>query len=339
MPSLIDPSKPTDGVPAAKAHLRGNLQSAKNEIEALQSGKADLGHTHTIADISDAGALAGKNVVAAGDVVDGAITAAKLGAQAVTTTKLADEAVTLAKLTPGQAGRLLGYDAQGQPAEIAQGAGSGLDADTLDGQQATAFAPASHGHTLAQISGAGALAGKSTVATADIGAEAVDTAQIANGAVTGAKLATSAVGTSKLAAAAVTTSKIAANAVDGNLLTDAAVSTAKLADGSITTAKLADDSVTTAKLAAGAVTQAKLANSAVGADQLQDGIPISMQGAVLSGAELRHYAETSPTTAVSAGAVTLDLAAGSVFEVILTANVTSLKPPPSFGLADSSSVA
>lgn len=61
MTSLIDPSKPVDGVPAAKADLRTNLQAAKTEIEALQTSqeiqidglqnsKADVAHVHTFAD-------------------------------------------------------------------------------------------------------------------------------------------------------------------------------------------------------------------------------------------------------------------------------------------------
>ncbi len=319
MPSLIDPSKPTDGVPAAKADLRNNLQTAKAEIEALQSGKADLGHTHTVADINDAGALAGKDTVGADEIDAGAVSAGKIGNQAVTTAKLADAAVTLAKLAPGSAGRLLGYDAQGDLSEIVQGPAGGLDADTLDGQQAAAFAAAAHGHTLAQISDAGALAGKDKVAAGDIEAGAVDSDQIAASAVTAAKLAGSAVSNSKLANGAVTASKLASNAVDSNALASAAVTEAKLADGNVTTAKLANGAVTPAKLATGAV----------------DGIPISMQGAVLSGAELRHYTETSPTAAISGGGATLDLATGSVFEIVLTANLTSLtlSSPPAAGLA------
>jgi hypothetical protein len=59
--SQIDPSKPVDGVPAVKSDLRSNLLVAKTEIEALQdalqtetdaleSGKADTDHVHTLAD-------------------------------------------------------------------------------------------------------------------------------------------------------------------------------------------------------------------------------------------------------------------------------------------------
>ena len=66
MPSQIDPTKPGDGSPAVKADLRANLQSAKDEIEALQTGKTDLGHQHLLGDITDAGLLAGLDSVGAG---------------------------------------------------------------------------------------------------------------------------------------------------------------------------------------------------------------------------------------------------------------------------------
>ena len=48
MVSAIDPTKPLDGVPAVKSDLRGNLQAAKTEIEALQN-KSVLGQ---IGDVS-----------------------------------------------------------------------------------------------------------------------------------------------------------------------------------------------------------------------------------------------------------------------------------------------
>jgi hypothetical protein len=73
MASSIDPTKPTDGVPSVKLDLRNNLQAAKTEIEALQAGKADLGHQHLLGDITDAGALAAKDVVDAGDIAAGAL--------------------------------------------------------------------------------------------------------------------------------------------------------------------------------------------------------------------------------------------------------------------------
>ena len=104
MASAIDPSKPADGIPAVKLDLRNNLQAARDEIEALQAGKTDAGHQHVLADISDAGALAGKSVVAFGDIANGAVTSAALGDAAVIGAKLADGAVTAAKIAPAAVG-------------------------------------------------------------------------------------------------------------------------------------------------------------------------------------------------------------------------------------------
>jgi hypothetical protein len=73
MASAIDPTKPTDGVPSVKLDLRTNLQAAKTEIESLQTGKSDVGHQHALGDLTDAGALAAKNVIGAGDIAVGAL--------------------------------------------------------------------------------------------------------------------------------------------------------------------------------------------------------------------------------------------------------------------------
>lgn len=42
MVSAIDATKPADGIPASKADLRGNLATAKGEIEALQGDLAGI---------------------------------------------------------------------------------------------------------------------------------------------------------------------------------------------------------------------------------------------------------------------------------------------------------
>ena len=73
MASAIDPTKPVDGVPSVKVDLRNNLQATKTEIESLQAGKADLGHQHVLGDLTNAGALAAKDIVATGDIAAGAV--------------------------------------------------------------------------------------------------------------------------------------------------------------------------------------------------------------------------------------------------------------------------
>jgi hypothetical protein len=101
MVSAIDPSKPADGVPAVKLDLRSNLQAARDEIEALQAGKADLGHQHVLAEIADAGALAAKSIIAMGDIAAGAVTSAELEDGAVTSAKIAAAAVGADQLEAG----------------------------------------------------------------------------------------------------------------------------------------------------------------------------------------------------------------------------------------------
>ena len=310
MASAIDPSKPADGVPAVKLDLRGNLQAARDEIEALQAGKTDFGHQHVLADITDAGALAGKSVVALGDVASGAITTTELGAAAVVEAKIADGAVTTAKIAAAAVTGL-----QIAPAAVA------------------AAALADEAVTTATIADA-------AVTEVKIAASAIVEAALADGAVSTAKIADAAVTGSKMAPATIDTAALADGAVTGAKLADAAVASGQLADSAVTAAKIDDAAVATTKIADAAVTKAKIAPAAVGADQLEDGIPIDMQDAVLRSPELRDFAETSPAATISGGVLTLDYEAGSVFEVTLTENVATLAlvNPPAAGRAGSCTV-
>jgi len=397
MPSLIDPTKPVDGSPAVKADLRANLQSAKDEIEALQTGKTDFGHQHVLADVTDSGALASKDVVQSEDIapaaitteklaaaavggpeladavvttaklVDGAVTSDKLAAASVTvgkigsaavdTAELADDAVTTAKLAHGTANTLVGFDASGTPGEVAAGSHVTISAGTIavvPGSltdltdtpnsylaQGGRFLRANVGETAVEFAliGANAIAdgavataklADNAVSSAKIGPDAVGNANIAAAAVTTEKIADGAVATAKLANAAVTSAKIASNAVDSG----------KIAAAAVTGDKIAADAVSTTKLADGAVTAAKIAADAVGADQLQDGIPIDMQDQLLTRPRLKDYSEASATPVVSAGTLTLDLESGSVFDVVLTDDVTSLvlANPPAAGSAGSATL-
>jgi hypothetical protein len=320
MASQIDPTKPIDGVPAIKADLRTNLQSAKDEIEALQAGKASLGHQHGLADIADAGALASKDSIAAADIDDNAVTTVKITGAAVIESKIADAAITQSKIAVAAV-----IESKIADAAITQSKLAG--AAVIESKIADA--------AITQSKIAGAAVTDSKIADA-----AITQSKIAGAAVTDSKIASGAVTEGKIADAAITQSKIAGGAVTDTKIAGGAVIASKIAGGAVTESKIADAAITQSKVADAAITQSKIAANAVGATQLQDGIPISMQGALLSGAELVDYAETSPTAAISAGALTLNLDTGSVFDVVLTANVTSLilANPPATGRAGSATL-
>lgn len=194
-------------------------------------------------------------------IADLNVTTGKLAASAVTTAKVADGNVTSAKLADMAQATVKGRAAAagtGVPGDLtaaqlvtiitaADGAGTGLDADTLDGSHAAAFAAAAHSH---------------------------GTSEIAAGAVTNAKLADMAQATIKgragqagtgtptdLTAAQVVTiitaadgagSLLDADTVDGSHATAFAAaahshSTSEIADDSISNTKLANMAQSTVK--------------------------------------------------------------------------------------------
>lgn len=291
--------------------------SRKATRAQLVAGLAATGHGHDLSSISDAGALAALNIIGTAEIGASAYASpaeaiagtdnARLmtplrTAEAIAAQSPAAHQHALTDITDG--GALAGLDTIGvaqidaaayasQPEAIAATDDSKIMTALRTAEAIAALAP-EHQHTLADVTDSGALAGLDSIGADEIEPDAVISVKILAGAVTTAKLADQAVATSKLA--------------------EDAVSANKIADGAVTTAKLADD----------AVTQAKIADGAVGANQMQAGIPISMQGALLSGPELRDYSETSPVSAVTSGTVILNLEEGNVFEVTLTDNIDTL---------------
>ena len=65
-----------------------------------------------------------------------AVTATKLGTSAVTTVKVNDNAITLAKLAGGTAGKIIGFDGSGDPAELTRGLDF-ISSTTISGTPAT----------------------------------------------------------------------------------------------------------------------------------------------------------------------------------------------------------
>jgi hypothetical protein len=90
----------------------------------------------------------------ADSVLDGAVTTVMIADNAVDTQKVADSAITSGKVANNAITSDKIVDGAVTAADIFDGPDSGLDADRLDGQDASAFAGASHGHSFAGITGA-----------------------------------------------------------------------------------------------------------------------------------------------------------------------------------------
>ena len=307
MPSQIDPTKPVDGAPAIKADLRANLQSARDEIEALQTGKTDVGHQHVLADVTDSGALAGKDMVQSADIAAAAITTDKLataavgvnqiaaaavttakladaavtsdklaaasvtvgkvGSAAVGTAELADDAVTTAKIAHGTANTLVGFGSGGAPGEVAAGAHLTISGGTI---AVVPGSPTELTDTPNSYLAHGGRFLRANLAQTAVEFALIDSNSIADGAVASAKLADGAVTSAKLGLDAVGTGALAAAAVTSVKLADGAVSIAKLDNAAFTTPKIASNAVDSSKINAAAVTGDKIAAGAVSTAKLAD---------------------------------------------------------------------
>jgi hypothetical protein len=171
--------------------LEANQGGTSRKLTRAQivAGLAGASHSHTLADIVDAGALAAKDTVGSADIDDGAVTAAKIADGTITPVELdrtySEPGHTHADATTSAAGfmsasdksKLDGLEAGAQvnpviatQAEAETGTDNVKAMTPLRTAQAIAqqAAPVTHTHALADITDAGALAAKDVVATVDI---------------------------------------------------------------------------------------------------------------------------------------------------------------------------
>jgi hypothetical protein len=303
------------GVGTAKL-ADGAVTTAKIADNAVTTGKIAAGAVGTT-DIADDAVTAAKiaaGAVGASEIADGAVGASEIADGAVGTSELADDAVSNAKLANMAVNRVKGRitTGTGDPEDLtatqlvtiiktADGTGTGLDADLLDGLNADAFAAASHSH---------------------------GSTDLADGSVTAAKLATGAVTSTKLGTAAVGTAALAAKAVTGAKVDDGTITATQLADGAVTAAKLGTGAVTATKLAAGAVGATALATDAVSAAKIADGAvgTAALANAAVTNAKLADMASGKIKGRFSEGAGDPeDMSATQVLELASTA-WTTLSP-------------
>lgn len=164
---------------------------------------------------------------------------------------------------------------------------SGTSRRATRSQIVAGLAPAAHTHSVAEITDAGALATKDSVATADLD----------DGAVTPAKLAQ--------------------GTPDALLGFDGSGAPAEIVTGQglDVTGTVINADVVSVFGRTGTVT-------AQAGDY--DGLPLDLQDASLTRPEIRDYSETSSLPAITSGVLDLDLEAGNVFDVVLTEDVTSI---------------
>lgn len=76
----------------AATNVQAAIVEVRDDTDTKLAGKSNTGHQHTLADVTDSGALAAKNTVANGDIDDNAVSTAKIQDNAVSNTKLRDSA-------------------------------------------------------------------------------------------------------------------------------------------------------------------------------------------------------------------------------------------------------
>ena len=233
------------------------------------------------------------------DIADNSLTAADLAPDSVTASELADNAVDVAAIQDGATlAEILDDD----------GAGSGLDADLLDGQHAAAFAASGHNHDATYVnegqadSITAAMIVDGTIGTMDIANDSLTAADLAPDSVTASELANNAVDVAAIQDGATLAEILdddgAGSGLDADMLDgqhaaafavsghnhDAAyvnegqansITAAMIVDGTIGTADIANDSLTAADLAADSVTASELADNAVDAAAIQDGATLA----------------------------------------------------------------
>jgi len=147
-------------------------------------------------------------IIATGNIADGAVTLAKLGADSVNGTKIADDAINSEHYV----------DASIDTAHIAD---AQITADKL---------------------------ASNAVTTAKINADAVTGAKIADDAINSEHYTDASIDTAHIADSQITTAKLASNAITTIKITDANVTLAKLASNSVNSSKIVDDSIVNADI-------------------------------------------------------------------------------------------
>lgn len=185
-------------------------------------------------------------------IVDGAITRAKIEDAAIGSAQIDDAAITSAKIANAAIGTAQIDDAAITSAKIADAA---IGTAQID---------------------------RAAITAAKIADAAIGTAQIGDAAITVAKIVDMAVSTAKIDDLAVSTAKIAQAAITSAKIQNAAIDTAKIALGAITSALIEQGAVGTAQIADASITDAKIVE--LSANRITAGV-LSVERLILRGSD------------------------------------------------------
>lgn len=252
------------------------------------------------------------NAVDSTKIVNLAVTEAKLAALSVSLGKLAADSVDKDKLT------VPGVDADGKLvlAQIGSGDADNISESATKKWAGETGADKTIDHTAASIISQGDLA------TLD----EVDTTQIANDAITASKILAGEIGTGHLAALAVTAGKIDALAIETGHLAANAVTAAKIAAGTITADEMAALSIGTRELIAESITSAKIAALTIEADVIKANAIITskINGLAVTTGKIEDNAVTVPVSAFEAGIIAISRASETM---VITISIVATGDP------------
>ena len=288
-----------DGISKSNETLTFSINGGTNVTYTFGKGAfADFGstandvaagnHTHVLADITDSGALAGKDTASTGDIANNAVTLAKLSDSSATNGQILSVnssgnlefinasavAVPAARLLPssvGTASQILRVNSGASAVEYVTLAVAKTEFNTGNSPSAGKVLGLDSNNDLQWVDSGTASIGTDTLTSAKInffentlsiaagkilvassGGTKFDSVAMSGDvtiASTGATtIQTNAVETAMIATSAVNNDKIADDAVDADKIADNAVVTAGIADLQVTTAKIADDAITYGKL-------------------------------------------------------------------------------------------
>ncbi|MGA1841962.1 MAG: hypothetical protein ACMUIU_15190 [bacterium] len=221
-----------------------SMRAANSDtLNGMDSGEfASATHTHDSRYVNEGQA----NSITSTMIVNNTITSEDLCTNSVNSGKIVDGSITAGDLKDGTALSEISDD---------DGPGSGLNADLLDGQHASAFASSTHNHSATQIT-SGILSNTLFSAYSDLSAEGYLNNNSSSDLLTRSQLDARFVNEAQ------------ANSITSSMIVDSTITAADLASNSVGSSEIATNAVGASEIASNAVGSSEIASNAVGVDEI-----------------------------------------------------------------------